>query len=786
MEELLALQAELAKVQSAPSSFKLSEPNVVEVVQKLVELGLLDVLYTMNGKEYLTPRQLLREVEDELAARGGRVNVTELVAILHVDLPYIDAAVATLLREPPPAALGALQLFQGELIAEVYLDSLAEEIALQLHGAGRLSIGELAVQHTLTSEFLLRLVEPRLGSAIDATLSGGALYTAAYVARHTARVRGVLSGVTRPVSLPQLVREHGFNESLFADCVAELLACGRLRGALYGKSTFTPEVYTHAQQAAVLSFFTQNGVIEYAALSKMQVKDPRAHMLAQHADGIALSSCFIKRELLEAAEAQVEEACTSGGAIDLYGCFTFTLTDEDLERLVAASPSISSLLSTGRAVRLGDERSLLASSALIEACAKPLGELAAAIAKEKGTAHVQTAASKDDEAPGSSKKGGKAKAGKSKGKKGKGEDGDDDDEDEGGGKRGGKKGKDWRDAALGGDLDDDDDDEVGRGKKGGKKGKDKKKAGGVDMNAAPASSSEDDLLPRLEEKLLQAVPSLEQTTDLAAAMAAHLLPKLLQMVATAVAELQASGVAERRKAVQAAQERLRSLSQNLQLFVKANQAADLPPADAEALDEALLKGTCLELFTAMLHSEALHAGIHLPHLADPEADVTASERKEAMALLPPKPRGALQALEKAAVGKASTPTAFLEALWVAEEVLGEQCVRLDRKREKTALAEARAMLRSQLESTDQAEVALHLSMLLLEIDLNGLFFAAPGHLLHILISHLQPKLSPAAHAALSNCYAEVAASQKQQTDVAFDTEAVRHIGLNKGRAKGDE
>ena len=58
MDELLALQAELAKVQSAPSAFKLSEPNVVEVVGKLVELGLLEVLFTTNGKEYLTPKQL--------------------------------------------------------------------------------------------------------------------------------------------------------------------------------------------------------------------------------------------------------------------------------------------------------------------------------------------------------------------------------------------------------------------------------------------------------------------------------------------------------------------------------------------------------------------------------------------------------------------------------------------------------------------------------------------------------------------------------------------------------
>ena len=128
MEELLALQAELARVQEAPSVFKLSEPNVVELMRKLSELGLLEVLFTTNGKEYLTPKQLHDEarstccfgeptpdraphlkhdardntyaeptrqrlrtqVEDEIVTHGGRINITELPPILNVDLTHIE------------------------------------------------------------------------------------------------------------------------------------------------------------------------------------------------------------------------------------------------------------------------------------------------------------------------------------------------------------------------------------------------------------------------------------------------------------------------------------------------------------------------------------------------------------------------------------------------------------------------------------------------------------------------------------------------------------------------
>lgn len=208
MDELIALQQELANVQSAKAGFKLSEPNVVEVVQKMVEMGLLEVLYTSNGKEYVTPKRLHEEVADEILAHGGRINITELPPILNVDLPHIERAVDQLLKKD-----GGLQLYQGDILASYYLDSLAEDVHQALQAAGRVTIGDLAMQYNFSSEFMSKLVEPRLGTLIHAKLSGNALYTSAYTDRHAARVRGVLSALTRPASLPQLVREHAFSEA---------------------------------------------------------------------------------------------------------------------------------------------------------------------------------------------------------------------------------------------------------------------------------------------------------------------------------------------------------------------------------------------------------------------------------------------------------------------------------------------------------------------------------------------------------------------------------------------
>ena len=454
MDELLALQAELAKVQSAPSSFKLSEPNVVEVVQKLVELGLLEVLFTTNGKEYLTPKQLRNEVEDEIVARGGRVNITELAPVLNVDLPHIEKVVRELLSSQGSSMLGTLQLFQGDVISDVYLENLADEINQDLKArrplrpltahaattdapppfrvgcalasstaptpecapqprvsqshhlvpgrraaddrrpgrethphfricdaAGRTEAwqlhpgddGDIRYTGRLMLELGVAALYPcQDGRSINCTtdccapgqnerrqplhtlhalhtlhtlqakMSGGSLYTSTYVTRHNARVRGVLSALTKPAALSQLIKDYNFNEGLFHDCVTvgvtvcvtasstiaspcagtasiphdlrvtaqrptptlqaslplgspdplrdaivheshtrhcerymmsqELVASGRLGGTLYGKSTFTPAVYAHAQSASVLAYFQQNGIIDYAALAKMQAR----------------------------------------------------------------------------------------------------------------------------------------------------------------------------------------------------------------------------------------------------------------------------------------------------------------------------------------------------------------------------------------------------------------------------------------------------------------------------------------------------------------------------------
>ena len=71
-EEVRKLAADFQRLQASSTAHRLSERNCVEVVGRLLDMGLLEVVHTLDGKEYVTPHHLEKEVRDELTAHRGR------------------------------------------------------------------------------------------------------------------------------------------------------------------------------------------------------------------------------------------------------------------------------------------------------------------------------------------------------------------------------------------------------------------------------------------------------------------------------------------------------------------------------------------------------------------------------------------------------------------------------------------------------------------------------------------------------------------------------------------
>ena len=778
MEELVALQAQLAQVQSAPNLFKLSEPNIVEIVNKLTQTNALHVLYTTNGKEYLTPKQLLHELKDEILAAGGRINSTDLPTILNVDMPHIERAIDAALKQPD----ANMKVVNGELITSYYLDALADEINTKLIGAGRLTIGDLAVEYTLSADFIRDAVKARLGSIIDATLSGGALFTASYVTRHNARVRGVMNAATSPLSIPAIIRAHGFNEALFHEALRELNESGRLPGTLQPKVSFTPAAHVATQAAAVGAFLKQNGLVEFASLTRMAIRNPIAYLQSEYPGGTALATCYITSHMLSNVDVAVEEACSEGGCgyADLSDYFDFPLSKVDLEELTQASKPIRTALTSRRALSLTP--ALLVGTQFLDSCMPPVQELATEIAegKYKSVAITSTSSSggknkgvaaDDPTASGTSSKG-KGKAGKAA----------------------------MREAAalaaLDGVVEDDSDDADGmggkhRGKQK-KKKKNAKKSGrmGDDGEEIEDGESKTSFLVQLENSLTKWRPSLQDTDNLVEALAQHLLPKLENELLSAQERLNEASAGARRRAMLSISESLSSVATNVQLFCRGLKTLDLPAKELEIADRALLRGGCVEWFGLMVQSEALHAGMDEIDISQCATSSDChSARKQVLAALPATVRDSLLPLEKLLTNKSDGAAAtFVEKALATEKLLGSPTPPLDKKREKASLATARASLRQQLQDERQPMVALHLSLTLLELDLYGILLQVPGKLAGALIAHLQPKLNGDAHAKLLDYHVLMmdASGDNERADDARDKllaalEDVRSLGLNIGK-----
>ena len=70
--EIRRLQAAFEQVQASSTTHKLSERNCVEIVNKLIEMGLVSVIFTLDGKEYIVSEYLETEIRNKLDSHRGR------------------------------------------------------------------------------------------------------------------------------------------------------------------------------------------------------------------------------------------------------------------------------------------------------------------------------------------------------------------------------------------------------------------------------------------------------------------------------------------------------------------------------------------------------------------------------------------------------------------------------------------------------------------------------------------------------------------------------------------
>lgn len=77
---------------------------------------------------------------------------------------------------------------------------------------------EIVVRIEYLSLHIPQMILERLGSIIQGqqdSVDSNVLYTVGFESRHFARVRGVMSAITRPASVASLIAKYNFQEKLF-------------------------------------------------------------------------------------------------------------------------------------------------------------------------------------------------------------------------------------------------------------------------------------------------------------------------------------------------------------------------------------------------------------------------------------------------------------------------------------------------------------------------------------------------------------------------------------------
>ncbi|XP_003922971.1 E3 UFM1-protein ligase 1 [Saimiri boliviensis] len=721
-EEIRRLAADFQRAQFAEATQRLSERNCIEIVNKLIAQKQLEVVHTLDGKEYITPAQISKEMRDELHVRGGRVNIVDLQQVINVDLIHIENRIGDIIKSEKH-----VQLVLGQLIDENYLDWLAEEVNDKLQESGQVTISELCKTYDLPGNFLTQALTQRLGRIINGHIdldNRGVIYTEAFVARHKARIRGLFSAITRPTAVNSLISKYGFQEQLLYSVLEELVNSGRLRGTVVGgrqdKAVFIPDIYSRTQSTWVDSFLRQNGYLEFDALSRLGIPDAVSYIKKRYKTTqlLFLKAACVGQGLVDQVEASVEEAISSGTWVDIAPLLPTSLSVEDAAILL--QQVMRTFSKQASAVVFSD--TVVVSEKFINDCTELFNEMMHQKAEKEmknNPVHLITeedlkqisilesvSTSKKDkkderrrkaaEGSGSMRGGGGGNAREYKIKKIK------------------KKGR----------KDDDSDDESQSSHTGKKK--------------PEISFMFQDEIEGFLRKHIQDAPE-EFISELAEYLIKPLNKTYLEVVRSVFMSSTTSGTG-RKRTIKDLQEEVSNLYNNIRLFEKGMKFfADDTQA---ALTKHLLKSVCTDITNLIFNFLASD----LMMAVDDPAAITSEIRKKILSKLSEETKVALTKLHNSLNEKSIED--FLSCLDSAAEACDIMVKRGDKKRERQILFQHRQALAEQLKVTEDPALILHLtSVLLFQFSTHSMLHA-PGRCVPQIIAFLNSKIPEDQHALL--------------------------------------
>ncbi|XP_053675130.1 E3 UFM1-protein ligase 1 homolog [Anopheles nili] len=334
-DEIKRLAADFQKAQLSTGIQRLSERNCIEVVRLLIEKGLVDVIYTNDGKEYLTQSHLEQEVKDELYVRGGRVNLIELAKVLNVDFGKVEFIAKRLLDDED-----GMHLILGQLIGESYIQRVASEINQSLVQHGEVNVGRLTTQYDLPTEFILnQIILKNLQKIIFAKqdpTNSHIFFTQSYITRNKAKIRGALVAITKPTPISVILNLTDVPARILYMVLNEMSSLGVVT-AQSPTGQYIPHIYARMQAQWTNDFYKQNGYLLHESVAKLGVSNVRTFVQSHLASEklTHLRNCIVGERLIDQVKGAMDECIASNSYLDVSNILPSALSDENIDEILS-------------------------------------------------------------------------------------------------------------------------------------------------------------------------------------------------------------------------------------------------------------------------------------------------------------------------------------------------------------------------------------------------------------------------------------------------------------------
>ncbi|CAO3571320.1 unnamed protein product [Mortierella alpina] len=290
----------------------------------------------------ITHEQLRKEIALQLEKRNGRTSLLDLPKTLNANLSDIQERVTELVR----SQAGAILQVQDELLKVEYLEKMALQLKDELNERGYLTVADMCRKHKFGIDFMRQFLRDRVGSDIPGqwdSVDRGLVIAPWFLEQEMSKMLKSLEQLQEPTSLQTLRSKRVVQDQLFSGLCDMLLKDSRLPGAFKGtgdQGMFVPRPYEQQQTEWVETFFRNNGFIEFDAMKKRGVSDPKAYISANHPTAFLLETHIVSENIWSIVDASVEDTISNLSWIDIKPLLPSPLTKDDLASLLTQLPSL--------------------------------------------------------------------------------------------------------------------------------------------------------------------------------------------------------------------------------------------------------------------------------------------------------------------------------------------------------------------------------------------------------------------------------------------------------------